>query len=154
MLRDNRGWTKHFADGAEEIGTDKLIKEGKASWRNGRLDGITSVSIQENRSNYMMVCSLATEWWQGDKYHAKFTGVDTKPVGDLVERFVQLKVNDTMIGKHIVLLQSRRLYTILLKDNAERSIFQLEPEHKDMWLTVAVAVNGNQPTVKLQAKRG
>jgi hypothetical protein len=52
------------------------------------------------------------------------------------------------------LLESRRSYTVLLKDNPERSIFQLEPEHKDMWLTMAVVVNGNRPTVKLQAKKG
>jgi hypothetical protein len=154
MLRDDRGWIKHFTDGSEEIGTDKLIQEGQASWRNGRLDGISSVTIQENRSSYMMVCSLATEWWQGDKYHAKFTGIESQPTGDLVERFVQLKVNDAMIGKHLVLLESRRSYTVLLKDNPERSIFQLEPEHKDMWLTMAVVVNGNRPTVKLQAKKG
>ena len=38
-------WIKYFSDGKEETGSDRHIREGRASWSRGRLDSMISVTL-------------------------------------------------------------------------------------------------------------
>jgi hypothetical protein len=67
----NNFWKKILSDGVIEIGTDSMIKNGHASWTNGRQD-ITSVEISNN--GFLLKVSISPEvktlpqWKQYDNY--------------------------------------------------------------------------------------
>lgn len=153
-VNKSKGWIKYFADGEIEIGSDILIDQGKASWRNGRLNDITSVEIIENEKTYSLTSIYASKWWQGDDYYASYSGPNKAVPGKLVRRFVQFKIEQGNIGKHIVLIKLPTGYKIVLRDNAQNSLFQILPEHLGMWLTLSIKPGIDRPGLGLNQERG
>jgi hypothetical protein len=82
-------WIKHFLEHPVERGTDKDIKEGLASWRNGRLDNMVGVEITEDWG-YMNIFSFKPqEYWQSDDYESTLVNGSTI----LTRRRIQMKLN-------------------------------------------------------------
>jgi hypothetical protein len=154
MDKLSKGWIKHFVDGSLEIGPDYLTAQGKASWRNGKLNDIISVDIIENDYRYSLISKEPRIWWQGDEYHARFMPEQTVP-GELKRRFIQFQLMSEDIGKYIHIVQLPGCYQIILKDNLKGAICQLDQmTYKGMWLTVHVVPGLGKPGIQIKKDKG
>ena len=151
----NKGWTKHFLDGEKELGTDKLITEGLASWRNGRLEDICAVDIQENNLVYTLKNPLAKEWWQGDRCKARYAGPNSVE-GELVYRFVQFKIEKEHLGRYIVANIALNKTEIALTDSpkVESVLMPIDAAALNKWLTLIVIPGESRPKITLRNKKG
>ena len=61
----NNGWIKHFNDGRTEFGFDDEVAAHKASWRNGRQEGLCAVELRYD-DTCMVLNGTEGEWWQSD----------------------------------------------------------------------------------------
>ena len=70
------GWIKYFTDGTTEQGLDVDVLAGQASWSQGRLEGLSSVSLS-HADRHISLSKLpgAGEFWQADTMESSpFTG--------------------------------------------------------------------------------
>lgn len=157
-MQSMKGWIKHFIDGSQEDGSDLLITQGKASWRNGCLDNIISVDIRENGYLYSLICKdlgdpPRREWWQGDNYHSRFIPNQTVP-GVCVLRFVQFKILPEDTGKYLHMIKLPHCYQMTLKNNPQGALTQIDPKSEGMWLTLEIEPGKEIPGIKIKANRG
>ena len=151
-----KGWVKNFSDGTIELGFDHLIDEGKASWRNGRLNDIISVDIFENGYKYTLIRkeSSLKEWWQGNEYHSRFIPGATVP-GELQRRFIQFQLSKEDIGKYLHIIKLPNCYQVVLKDNSQGALCQLDKEtYTNKWLTLNIVPGLERPGIQIRARKG
>jgi hypothetical protein len=129
------GWIKLFADGTTEIGTDRDIKAGKASWSMGRLKDIYEVRLL----NLKQVASLsvqATAWHQFDRYSVVISPV-VQP-SQITHRVVQAEIQTHHIGCSIICNESGGGVFWAIVHDAKKGFFckNITKHHLGKWLTM------------------
>jgi len=137
------GWLKYFTDGSRETGTDTEVDARKASWRNGKLDGLVAVDLCMNNR---LVSLKAGEgnWWQADSYIAKLTP-GTKTKGELVARRVMRQLTEQDMGKFVFQTTNDNHITIEIGDKLPLAnpgeAIKLAHPHAGKWLIVEITKN-------------
>jgi hypothetical protein len=106
------GWRKEFADGQVEIGTDHMVRNGEASWSNGRQDDIiqAEVMVEVPKSPVVLRGLVKTQepiscdhLEQFDVYMSQ-CNLDEQPhEATLLARAVGYKLTEEDLGKQFIL---------------------------------------------------
>lgn len=140
-------WIKRFIDGTEEHGTDRAIKEGRASWSKGKLKYMVGCRLM----GFMCVADIhldETEWHQFDKFivplgYTQYPSLRT-------HRAVQAKIRPKHIGSFIKIVRSgdfnEGISCFLIPELPDMEDLidsipvytEIMPEHLDKWFTVFI----------------
>lgn len=141
------GWTKFFLDGTAECGTDLAIRQGLASWSNGRLKDVYAVNCTDGKEEIVIVGSVG-EFWQSDDYES----VAFQPDSKLVVRRIQRKIQPG--DKHIGITKNSTILMLLVlplpdlnetigkfigsHDSLSIKTIDVTPDMYNSWLTVTI----------------
>jgi len=132
-------WVKLFDDGTEEYGSDEKIAQRKASWTNGRHNGIKTVKL----FNLQQIATLSvpnTSWHQFDRFIVTVAVGTQQP--QVTHRVVQAEIKPHHIGQSLVCSRTgeRFFWAVVqdMKDAEPNSFFykQIAKNHIGKWLTV------------------
>lgn len=138
------GWIKYFRDGSVEYGRDVDVDKGVASWSNGRLTGLESVT--STLGDKHLCISGAGEYWQSDDFEVEILDETTEP--EMVVRRIQklIKPGDLKIG----LYQSEnsfmiKVFTHVDVDASEYSdkSFEILPRNIDQWIVLEYDISSD-----------
>jgi len=127
-------WVKYFQDASPEIGTDRAIEAGEASWSRGRLHDIVKVQLS-NRLLTVIAEVSNTEWHQFDRYHA-YIGESEHPESVRVARVVQAKVQKEHVGRD--LLYNNNTYLFQVTVNGEGRGYKITEDNVGKWITISI----------------
>ncbi len=129
-------WVKHFNDGSTEIGSDRAISRGDASWSRGKLDDIAFVQLSSRLLTFLLEIPN-TEWHQFDRYTVALDGVSES---SRVARVLQAKVLNEHFNRYLLYNKNTYLVTLGLSDHP--SEWQVTKEHIGKWLTATIYSSG------------
>jgi hypothetical protein len=110
-------WIKTFSDNTTELGSDKDIEAGLASWSKGRLSDIKEVQLSNDR----VTCRLLapnTNWHQFDRYAAQVVVGQTSTVKPVcLYRVIQAELQKHHLGNTLVCSRSgTRFYWAIVQE--------------------------------------
>jgi len=95
-----QGYVKLFADGSRECLSDEDVRQRKASWRHGRLEGLIGVYLCHNSICVSLITGEG-EWWQSDTMISVRSPITQQ--SEFFARRIERRIAPEDIGKFIVM---------------------------------------------------
>lgn len=133
-------WIKKFVDDSKEMGTDKLIKEGKASWTKGRQKDIVSVTLSFDNVLATLESSSSrdSEWYQFDRYVVE-GGITKK-----IFRVLQVLITPREVGQEIkqtmFIYNNINILGLFIEPKFEKNSnwYSIKTSDVGKWLTIVI----------------
>jgi len=131
-------WIKHFVDTRNETGKDADLMSGKASWTNGRHEGMTSATLSFAGSILrVFAMNPGAEIWQKDQHIA---GVGSGLPAQRIARSLGLKVTEHDVGKCAYLhKEGHDIYSLRIEKNTMANHIVLLKKDVGSWLVAKIS---------------
>ena len=131
-------WIKHFVDTRNETGKDADLMSGRASWANGRLEGMTAATLfYAGVTIKVSALSPGAEIWQKDKY-ASLVGGNLPATR--IARGLGLQITEYDVGKVAYLDdEGHHTHRLELADKVSGNHIAITLEDVGKWLVVMVS---------------
>jgi hypothetical protein len=143
------GWVKLLSSGHRVLGSDSLVKEGKAYWRNSPMDIVQAVVAHNGIVGTIIGPG---NYWQADDYESCMR---TKKVSHLRRRISrQIQTEDMCVQ-----IEIKNNYLSAVFRTAQDKVdsrflkYIFVPEHFGKWFNVEVPINGDQPWWHISEER-
>ena len=146
-----QGWVKHFDDGASEVGADRLVRQHKASWTNGRHKGLIAVDLHWNNKLYTLSMGKG-EYWQSDTMVSVFRPNTTVP-GEMLTRRISRRLNQDDLGKYICHTRHDSVLRVWLDTESPDSATEVTELLIGKWLILELDTKTESPRIVIQSAR-
>lgn len=142
------GWIKYFKDGTKETGDDSLVEQGKASWRKGRLEGLSGALLYDGEVRLLIEGS--GEFWQSDEYEVSF--FSSKPRRTKRRIQMQITPRDQMMHTSLLKTGGSVIFSPLCEKyhHVAEDKKRLPPDYIGKWFTIELDITSGGITTSFK----
>ena len=136
-MKSNNCWVKYLTNNRFEVGSDNLIKEGKASWSRGNQTDIKKVVLYGFDKGISLDVP-STNWYQFDRFITDFSSNSNPSL--LVYRAIQAQLTEYHLNNYICYNINKNTPNLLFVSNTKKGVLNTKilEEYINKWLTCLI----------------
>lgn len=137
-MKSNNCWIKYLTNKRFEVGSEELIKEGKASWSRGNLTDINKVALYGFNKAICMDIPY-TDWHQFDRYITDFSSDQSSPI--LIYRVIQAQIQKSHLNNYICYNINKNAPNLIFLCNQKIGTLnkKISEDYTNKWLTCLIS---------------